>query len=944
MPAASRPATHSRHVFISHSSEDATVADKVRHALESAGLATWICSRDIQPGQTWAGAISDGLERSGVLVLLFTANANRSDYVLREVNLAVKQKVPILPVRLDGTPISRDMEFYIDVAHWISVADGHVDPHLGKITDGCRKLLGVYEPRKETNPARQSTPPDKSAPRPVAPVRISRRKTTETDVRTRYITPAIAAKWDLHTQVREEVYFTKGRVIVRGKTVHRGEASKVDYLLSYKPNIPLAIVESKDPTHAVGDGMQQALAYAETLDVPFVYSTNGKAFLEHDRTAKGGQVTREIAIEDFPSPDELWARYCKAKQLNPAQQTITTEPYFEDGSQKGPRYYQQIAINRTVDAIAAGQNRILLVMATGTGKTYTAFQIIWRLWKAGVKKRILFLVDRNILADQTKTNDFKPFGSAMTKITNRNVDKSFEIYLSLYQAVTGTEEDKNIYKQFSPDFFDLVVVDECHRGSAADDAAWREVLEYFSSATQIGLTATPKETKDISNIEYFGEPIYIYSLRQGIADGFLAPYKVIRIGLDKDLDGWRPEVGQRDKYNQPIEDREYNARDFDRNLVLEKRTEVVARKITEFLKATDRFHKTIVFCENIEHAEHMRQALVNANPDLAAANPKYVMRITGDNDEGKAQLDNFIDPESIYPVIACTSRLMSTGVDAQTCHLIVLDRRIASMTEFKQIIGRGTRIHEDYGKLFFTIMDFRQATALFADPDFDAHPEQILERNPDESLLPPEEEEPPLEGPIIHEPLPGETVKYYVDDVPVEVSLERVQYLDEHGKLITESLTDYSRKKVRSTYTSLDAFLTKWNATDRKDAILEELKEQGVFVDELAEQVGRDYDAFDLVCHVAFDQPPLTRRERAEKVKKRNVFGKYGAKARAVLEALLDKYAATGITSVESLEILKVDPLKTFGTPVEIVNLFGGKEGYVAAIRELEEALYKEAA
>lgn len=944
MPAAPRSSTKNRHIFISHSSEDAAVADIVCRALESAGLTTWICSRDIQPGQTWAGAISDGLERSGALVLLFTANANRSDHVLREVDLAVKQKVPILPVRLDDTPLRRDIEYYINVAHWISVSDGQIDPHLDKIADGCRKLLGVYEPRKETKPARQSTPPDKSAPRPVAPVRISRRKTTETDARTRYVTPAIAAKWDLHTQVREEVYFTKGRVIVRGKTVHRGEASKVDYLLSYKPNIPLAVVESKDPTHAVGDGMQQALAYAETLDVPFVYSTNGKAFLEHDRTAKRGKVTREIALEDFPSPDELWTRYCKAKQLSTEQQTITTEPYFEDGSQKGPRYYQQIAINRTVDAIAAGQNRILLVMATGTGKTYTAFQIIWRLWKAGVKKRILFLVDRNILADQTKTNDFKPFGSAMTKITNRSVDKSFEIYLSLYQAVTGTEEDKNIYKQFSPDFFDLVVVDECHRGSAADDAAWREVLEYFSSATQIGLTATPKETKDISNIEYFGEPIYIYSLRQGIADGFLAPYKVIRIGLDKDLDGWRPELGQRDKYNQPIEDREYNARDFDRNLVLEKRTEVVARKITEFLKATDRFHKTIVFCENIEHAEHMRQALVNANPDLAAANPKYVMRITGDNDEGKAQLDNFIDPESIYPVIACTSRLMSTGVDAQTCHLIVLDRRIASMTEFKQIIGRGTRIHEDYGKLFFTIMDFRQATALFADPTFDDDPVQILERNPDEPPLPPAEEEPPLEGPIIYDPPPGETVKYYVDDVPVEVSLERVQYLDEHGKLITESLTDYSRKKVRTAYTSLDAFLNKWNAADRKEAILEELKEQGVFVDELAEQVGRDYDAFDLVCHVAFDQPPLTRRERAEKVKKRNVFGKYGAKARAVLEALLDKYAATGISSVESLEILKVDPLKTFGTPVEIVNLFGGKKGYVAAIRELEEALYEEAA
>lgn len=933
----------SRHVFISHSSEDAAVADRLCRALESSGLSTWICSRDIQPGQTWAGAITEGLTRSGAVVLLFTANANRSDHVLREIDLAVKQKVPILPVRLDGTALSQDIEYYINVAHWIAATDGRIEPLLDRITDGCRKLLGVTDRPKNTEPTHRPAPPDKSSPRPVAPVRISSRKASETDVRTRYVTPAIAAKWDLHTQVREEVYFTKGRVIVRGKTVSRGESSKVDYLLSYKPNLPLAVVESKDGTHAVGDGMQQALAYAETLDVPFVYSTNGKAFLEHDRTVKDGPVTREIPLDQFPSPAELWQRYCKAKGFTPPQESIAQQDYFEDGSQKGPRYYQQIAINRTVDAIAGGQDRILLVMATGTGKTYTAFQIIWRLWKAGVKKRILFLVDRNILADQTKTNDFKPFGKAMTKITNRTADKSYEIYLSLYQAVSGTEEDQNIYKQFSPDFFDLVVVDECHRGSAADDAAWRRILDYFSSATQIGLTATPKETKDISNIEYFGEPIYTYSLRQGIADGFLAPYKVIRIGLDKDLDGWRPEEGQRDKYGQLIEDREYNDRDFDRNLILERRTGVVAKKVTEFLKATDRFAKTIIFCETIEHAERMRQALVNENPDLAAANSKYVMRITGDNDEGKAQLDNFIDPESPYPVIACTSRLMSTGVDAQTCHLIVLDRRINSMTEFKQIIGRGTRINEDYGKLFFTIMDFKRATALFADPDFDGDPVQIYEPGPDELPLPPEDDA-PEEQPEPNEDGPDRPVKYVVGDVPVSVAVERVQYLDEHGKLITESLTDYSRKRVRDNYRSLEEFLSKWNKADRKEAILQELSKQGVFVDELAEQVGRDYDAFDLVCHVAFDQPPLTRRERAEKVKKRNVFGKYGTKARAVLEALLDKYADTGITSVESLEILKVDPLKTFGTPVEIVGIFGGKDAYLAAIRELEEALYQKAA
>jgi type I restriction enzyme R subunit len=536
----------------------------------------------------------------------------------------------------------------------------------------------------------------------------------------------------------------------------------------------------------------------------------------------------------------------------------------------------------------------------------------------------------------------------MTKITNRTVDKAFEIYLCLYQAVTGNEEEQNIYTQFSPDFFDLIIIDECHRGSAADDAAWRKVLEYFSSATQIGLTATPKETKDVSNIEYFGEPIYTYSLRQGISDGFLAPYKVVRIGLDKDLDGWRPETGQTDKYGQIIEDREYNDRDFDRNLILEKRTALVATKVTQFLRATDRFAKTIIFCENIDHAERMRQAMVNANPDLAAANSKYVMRVTGDNDEGKAQLDNFIDPESTYPVICTTSRLMSTGVDAQTCQLIVLDRRINSMTEFKQIIGRGTRINEDYGKLYFTIMDFKRATSLFADPDFDGEPVQIYEPGPEEPPIPPEDR--PGEEPVY--PPGGETegpggvgeppAKYYVDNVEVRVATERVQYLDEHGKLITESLKDFSRKAVRQTYSTLASFLIVWNDAERKQAVLEELAAKGVFLDELADQVGRDYDAFDLVCHVAFDQPPLTRRERAEKVKKRNVFGKYGEKARAVLDALLSKYAETGIRSVESLDILKVDPLSAFGTPIEIINLFGGKPSYLAAVKELEDQLYKD--
>ena len=779
---------------------------------------------------------------------------------------------------------------------------------------------------------------------------MNKKDLTETDIRTKFITPALVGaetgRWDVMTQVREEVYFTKGRVIVRGKTVKRGEAKKADYVLYYKPGIPLAVIEAKANTDAVGAGMQQALDYAEILDVPFAYSSNGDGFLEHDRTAASGAVERELALDAFPSPAELWARYSAARGYTAAQAAVATQDYFDDGSKKSPRYYQLIAINRTVEAIARGENRILLVMATGTGKTYTAFQIIWRLWKSGAKKRILFLVDRNILADQTKTNDFKPFGQAMTKITHRTVDKAFEIYLCLYQAVTGTEEEQNIYKQFSPDFFDLIVIDECHRGSAADDAAWRKVLEYFSSATQIGLTATPKETKDVSNIEYFGDPIYTYSLKQGIDDGFLAPYKVIRIALDRDLQGWRPERGKTDKHGYQIEDRNYNANDFDRGLVLEQRTELVAARITEFLRATDRFAKTIVFCENIDHAERMRQALVNANPDLAAANSKYIMRITGDNDEGKAQFDNFIDPESTFPVIATTSQLMSTGVDAQTCHLIVLDKHINSMTEFKQIIGRGTRINEDYNKFFFTIMDFKRATALFADPAFDGDPVQIYEPRTNDPAVPPDPDD--LRGTLSDpapptDPTPG-AVKYYVDDVEVTIASERVQYLDANGKLITESLKDYTRKTVRQAYTSLDAFLTGWRDADRKQVIIEELASQGVFLDELAEQVGKGFDAFDLVCHIAFDQPPLTRRERAERVKKRNLFGKYGEQARAVLEALLQKYADTGIRSVESLEILKVDPLTRFGTPIEIVKIFGGKQPYLAAIHELETQLYQEVA
>jgi type I restriction enzyme, R subunit len=772
---------------------------------------------------------------------------------------------------------------------------------------------------------------------------------TERDICTKFVTPAlVAAGWDLQSQLREEVTFTAGRVIVRGSHVTRGEARRADYVLYYKPGMPIAVIEAKDNAHSIGSGMQQALAGAEALDVPFAFSTNGVAFLEHDRTRREGVVEREVALTAFPSPAELWQRYCVAKNLKPSEQVVITQDYHADASGKAPRYYQQIAINRTMEAIAKGQNRILLVMAAGTGKTYTAFQIIWRLWRARARKRILFLADRNILVDQTRINDFKPFESAMTKITNRQVDKSYEIYLALYQAVTGTEEEKNIYKQFTRDFFDLVIVDECHRGSAAADSAWREVLEYFSSATQIGMTATPKETRDVSNIDYFGDPIYTYSLRQGIDDGFLAPYKVVRIDIDKDLQGWRPPVGKHDKYGRLVEDRIYNQRDFDRTLVLEKRTELVACKVTEFLKLTDRFDKAIIFCEDIDHAERMRKALVNENADLAAVNSKYIMRITGDDNEGKMELDNFIDPESRFPVVVTTSRLLSTGVDTQTCKLIVLDQRIESMTLFKQIIGRGTRIREEYDKFFFTIMDFKKATELFADPAFDGDPVQIYEPREGEPPVPPEdgtgkeqdEGGTNAQSPVLVPPPGGKRVKYIIDDVPVSIVAERVQYYGKDGKLITESIRDYTRKSVLRQYRSIDAFLRAWSQAEQKSAIIAELEQRGVLLDALSEEVGRNLDPFDLVCHVAWGQPPKTRKERAENVRKRDYFGKYSETAHEVLNALLDKYADEGIVPIEDFTILNVQPISEIGTPLEIIDAFGGRDQYLQAIRDMEQQLY----
>mgnify|MGYP001318358605 CR=1 FL=1 len=760
---------------------------------------------------------------------------------------------------------------------------------------------------------------------------------SERDICTKYITPALTkAGWDLLNQIREEVSFTKGRVIVRGKIHNRGKQKRADYILYYKPNIPLAVIEAKVKSHSISSGIQQALDYAESLDIPFVFSSNGDGFIFHDRTGISKKIEEELSMDSFPSPEKLWEIYCKSKEIHTEKERKTIEtPYYDYGTNRSPRYYQVTAINAAIEASAKGKNRMLLVMATGTGKTYTAFQIIWRLWKSGLKRRILFLADRNILVDQTKNNDFKPFGSAMTKITKRQIDKSYEIYLSLYQAVTGNEEDKNIYKQFSPDFFDLVVVDECHRGSAKDDSAWRDILEYFSSATQIGLTATPKETKDVSSSNYFGDPIYTYSLKQGIEDGFLAPYKVIRVDIDRDIQGWRPAVGQVDNLGQLVEDRIYNQTDMDRTLVLNKRTELVAKKITEFLVATDPYAKTIVFCDDIDHAERMRKALVNLNPERVSENSKYIMRITGDENEGKSQLDNFINPEERYPVIATTSKLLSTGVDVQTCKLIVLDQHIKSMTEFKQIIGRGTRINEDYNKYWFSIMDFKKATELFADKEFDGDPVQVYEpgRKPPVPIDDPPSDPPPSTDE------PGK-VKYVIGDVTVYVMAERIQYYGAQGKLITESLKDYTKQTVRKEYTSLNDFLTRWNSDEKKAVIIQELREHGVLLEPLSEEVGKDFDAFDLICHVAFDQPPLTRRERAENVKKKNYFTKYNHTAQKVLEALLEKYADTGIEQIEDVNILTLAPFTNLGSAVELVSDFGGKSDYIQAVQELQRQLY----
>ncbi len=794
---------------------------------------------------------------------------------------------------------------------------------------------------------------------------IDKKSLTERDICTKFITPAIEkAGWKKEAHFFEEFPFTDGKIYVKGKLTARGKRKRADYILFYKPNIPIAIIEAKNNNLSVRAGIQQALDYAKTLDIPCVFSSNGDGFLFHDRSATDANIETELSLDEFPTREQLWERYKAYKGIETkAVEKIASQDYFFDGSGRIPRYYQQIAINRTVEAIAKGQNRILLVMATGTGKTYTAFQIIHRLWKVGAKKRILFLADRNALIDQTKRNDFKHFKDKMTVVKHRMIDKSLEVYLALYQGLSGPEEDANVYKQFTPEFFDLIVVDECHRGSAKEDSAWREILTYFKKATHIGLTATPKETKETSNIEYFGEPIYTYSLKQGTDDGFLAPYRVIRVTLNVDAEGWRPEKGKTDKEGLVVNDREYNTKDYDRSLVIDERTEIVAKKVTEFLKGYDRFAKTIIFCVDIDHAQRMRSEIAKLNADLVAENYKYVMQITGDNIEGKNELDNFISVEERYPVIATTSELMTTGIDAQTCKVIVLDANINSMTKFKQIIGRGTRINEEWGKLYFTILDFRNATHLFADKDFDGDPIRVKpvsedtdlgdiiddeENNPEPVIDEVSGEEIKVEPPVVKYPLPDPSDtwkehrrKIYVNDVDVSVLMSRMVYFDQQGKPITKSLKDYTREIIKGNFATFDDFLNRWNDTDRKEAIINELTEQGVLVDELYDAVDKKIDLFDLICHVAYDQPSLTRNERANNVKKRNYFTKYNEQAKKVLEALLDKYADEGITNIESIEVLRVRPLTDFGSPTEIIKEFGSKEKYMEAVKELEMELYK---
>lgn len=770
---------------------------------------------------------------------------------------------------------------------------------------------------------------------------LNKKDLTEEDIKLKYITPALQnAEWDIKTQIRCEYYYTDGKINVRENVAQRGKGKKVDYLLSYKSNLPIAIVEAKDNNVLVSHGIQQAMDYANDLDIPFSYSSNGDGFYEHDHITG---IERELKLEEFPNPKELWERYLKEKEITPEQESLITEPYYFMDINKTPRYYQRIAINKTIEAIAKGQKRLLLVMATGTGKTFTAFQIIHRLHKAGKMKKVLYLADRNVLIDQTMQNDFKPFQKIMTKVENRTMDSSYEIYMSLYHQLRSNEAE--IYKQFKPDFFDLIIVDECHRSSARDDSNWHEILTYFNNATQIGMTATPKETNDVSNINYFGQPIYTYSLKQGIDDGFLAPYKVIKVGLDKDLEGYRPEKGKLDEDGYEVVDKEYTVHDFDRTIVIDERTKVVAQRITEYLKSSDRFARTIVFCVDTEHALRMRNALANENADLMKINPNYVVRITSNDDLGKNKLDDFIDANTTYPVIATTSKLLSTGVDTKTVKLIVLDEDIGSMTEFKQIIGRGTRLLENKGKEYFTIMDFRNNSEKFADPNFNGP--AIVELDVDggngtkklsnaDFGTGPTTVLPPISGPVMD----GQTKKVYIKGVDVSIIHETVKYYDADGKLITESIVEYSKKNLKRLYEKYEDFEQEWYRADSKKEFLDKLYNEGIMIDALFEKINDNIDEFDMLSNMAYGKEVISKEDRINKVKNSEILNSFNDEEKEIIDELLNTYNEKGVVELENIRLLEINSFNKFGGLVPIINTFGGKDNYLNVIKNLKRQLY----
>lgn len=761
---------------------------------------------------------------------------------------------------------------------------------------------------------------------------MNKKDLTEEDIKLRFITPAINNAGWKNEHIRMEYYFTDGRVVFQGRVHARQTGKKADYLLFHAANKPIAIVEAKDNNKPLGGGMQQAMEYAQILDIPFAYSSNGGGFLEHDFLT--GKET-ELTLEQFPTPEELYKRLVDAKQLNGETLKIVEQPFYSDTYTYDPRYYQRIAVERTVEAIAKGKDRVLIVMATGTGKTITAFQIIHRLKASGTKKKILYLADRNILIDQTMVQDFKPFKKVMTKVQGATIDSAYEVYMALYHQLVSNEEGvEDPFKQVQPTFFDLIIVDECHRGSAKDDSAWRKVLEYFNTATQIGMTATPKAETGANNLDYFGEPIFTYSLLQGIQDGFLAPYRVTNSYISIDLQGFKPDDDEKDLLGRDIAQRLYERKDIGRDIAFTKRREIVAKRITKMLKQIGRMTKTIVFCTDIEEAEAMRSLLVNLNADLCKKDARYIMRITGDDNVGKKQLDNFIDVDHPYPTVVTTSELLATGVDCKTCGLIVIDKEIGSMTEFKQIIGRGTRLRTDKGKWHLEILDFRNATAKFKDPKFDGDPEPPQGKSGKPYTIPEESSS------VVSEP----HVKYLVEGEKIAITTEIVSILGEDGKTMrTESITDFTRKQIRKRYATLNDFVKNWTEAERKKVIVDELKDYSVLVDAVREKnpALANADIFDVICHVAFDQPPVTRRERANNVKKRNYFAKYEGKAREVLEALLDKYADYGILNLEDSDILDTAPFNKIGKPQKIVKLFGGLDKFEQALKELENEIYK---